>query len=58
MQPPTIQYPRSLALSTQTTEKDTLTETQKYPAIEENKTLRANRDFFKIQKNSFKGKCI
>jgi hypothetical protein len=37
--------PRSLALSTQTTEKDTFTETQKYPAIEENKTLRANPAF-------------
>jgi hypothetical protein len=44
----------SIALSTQTTEKD-ITETQKYPTIEENKTLRPTsfRDFFKIRKTQF-----
>jgi hypothetical protein len=54
---PTIQYPRSLALSTQTTEKDTLL--KKNPAIED-KTLRANPAFVISLKsrNSFIGKCI
>jgi hypothetical protein len=40
-----LPYYRSLALSTQTTERILFTETQKYPAIEENKTLRANPAF-------------
>jgi hypothetical protein len=48
--------PRSLALSTQTTEKDTFTETQSNPAIEENKTLRANPFVISLKsRKSFKG---